>query len=345
MRKKHSNLWLWFTGIVFATIALTFVLVAAAWISLFEAGILMIDPRDRHAPVLLFLAGSLLLGCVIALFVGKLIIRPIQSIGDAFDELSRGNFAVRVSEEHKINEIREMSKKFNAMAHDLSHIETLRTDFVANVSHEFKTPLSAIEGYATLLQSSTLTPQKQEHYVGKILDNSRKLSYLSSNILMLSKLENQEMIGGKCEFRLDEQLRKTILLLEEKWTAKSIEFDLDLKKQMYFGNEALLEAVWRNIIDNAIKHSDAGGCIRVDIKAKAKQICVTIADEGEGMSEETIKHIFEKFYQADPSRREEGNGLGLALCKRIIELSGGEIDVKSALGKGSEFIVTLPLPE
>lgn len=337
----HSNLWLWFAGIVFATIAAVFLTVTLLWISLFEAGVVLTDPRDRHAPVLLFLAGSLLLGSVMAFFVGKLIIRPVQKIGDAFDRMSHGDFAVRVPEDQKISEIREMTKKFNAMAHDLSHIETLRTDFVANVSHEFKTPLSAIEGYATLLQSPAISDRKREMYIKKILDNSRRLSDMSSNVLLLSKLENQEIVG-KNEFRLDEQIRKAILTLEEKWSVKNIEFDLDLPKQIFCGNEALLETVWRNIIDNAIKHSNDGGCIKICIDSDSKKISVTVSDNGDGMSDETQKHIFEKFYQGDVSRKEEGNGLGLALCKRITELSGGEIAVKSALGKGSTFTVTLP---
>ncbi len=338
---NHSNLWLWFAGIVFATVAAVFLIVTLLWISLFESGVVMTDPRERHVPVLIFLAGSLLLGSVMAIFVGKLMIKPMREMSDAFEKLSHGEFDIKISEDRKIKEIKEMSKKFNAMVHDLAHIETLRTDFVANVSHEFKTPLSAIEGYAMLLQSSTITEQKHEHYIKKILDNSRRLSDMSSNILLLSKLENQEIVV-KNEFRLDEQIRKAILTLEEKWSAKNIEFDLDLPKVMYCGSEALLETVWRNIIDNAIKHSSAGGSVGIYINSNGKNISVTVSDNGDGMSEGTQKHIFEKFYQGDASRKEEGNGLGLALCKRIIDISGGDISVKSAVGVGTAFTVTLP---
>lgn len=342
-KKAHSKLWIYFTGIVFATIAVVFLVLTLFLIALFELQIISIDPRARHIPILILLAGSLLIGCAIAIFVGKLIIRPIQNMGDAFDELSKGNFEVRIPTNEKIEEIREMAMRFNSMTYDLSHIETLRNDFVVNVSHEFKTPIASIEGYATLLQNHSLTPEKHEHYIEKILDNSRRLTNLSSSILMLSKLENQETVMHKKEYRLDEQLRKSILMLESKWTEKEIEFDMDLPRQMYYGSEQLLEQVWSNIIDNAIKHSSRKGIIHVSIEQSETHLFVTISDQGDGMSEETQKHIFEKFYQGDSSRKADGNGLGLALVKRIIDLCKGSITVKSELNKGSAFTVELPI--
>lgn len=192
----------------------------------------------------MFCLGSILLGTIITLFVWKRIIRPIQHLSDAFDELSKGNFNVKISSDEKIAEIREMAERFNTMTYDLSHMETLRNDFVANVSHEFKTPIAAIEGYAMLLQNTKLSREKHDHYVEIILDNSRRLSNLTSQILTLSKLENQEMILDNREFRLDEQIRKSVLLLERKWAPKNIEFDMDLQKQMYYGSESLLSQVW-----------------------------------------------------------------------------------------------------
>jgi len=204
-------------------------------------------------------------------------------------------------------------------------------------------PIAAIEGYATLLQNPTLPREKHDHYVEVILDNSRRLSDLSSNILALSKLENQELIVDNREFRLDEQIRKVILLLEGKWTAKEIVFDLELPKQMYYGSEALLSQVWSNLLDNAIKHSPQGGVIQATLQASDTQITVTITDHGDGMSGEVQKHVFEKFYQGDRSRKAEGNGLGLALVKRIVELSRGTVTVESAPGQGAAFSVNLPL--
>lgn len=344
-KKKHSRLWLYFAGIIFTTVFAVFSFITFIWLALFQLNFIQTDPKVRHIPIALLLFGSILLGSIISLFVGKLIIRPIQNMRDAFNELSRGNFSVRIPTDQKITEIREMAQDFNAMAHDLSHIETLRNDFVANVSHEFKTPIAAIEGYATLLQNPGLTQEKHDHYVQIILDNSRRLTSLSANILTLSKLENQEMIVDKREFRLDEQLRTSILTLEGKWSCKNIEFDMDLPKQMYYGSETLLSQVWINILDNAIKHSPAGGTIHVNIHSAKSEISVSVSDHGDGMSPEMQKHIFEKFYQGDNSRQAEGNGLGLALVRRILDLCHGTVTVDSLPGKGTTFSVQLPLHE
>lgn len=341
--KNHSKLWLYFAGIIFATISAVAFLFTIFLLVLFELNIVPIDPRDKHIPIAALSLGSILLGTVIALFVGKLMIRPIQNMSNAFDELSKGNFSVKIPTDEKVVEIRKMAQHFNAMTYELSHMETLRSDFVANVSHEFKTPIAAIEGYATLLQNPNLTREKHDHYIEIILDNSRRLSNLSTNILTLSKLENQEMILDNREFRLDEQIRRTILLLEGKWSAKNIEFDMELPKQMYYGSEALLAQVWSNILDNAIKHSPEGSMIHVTIQAADKWLTVSIADHGDGITEEVQKHMFEKFYQGDNSRKAEGNGLGLALVKRIVDLCSGTVTVQSAPGQGAVFSVTLPL--
>lgn len=344
-KKPHSRLWLYFTGLVLATVLGVFLLISAIWFSLYAAGVLSASPAEHRVPIVMLSAGSLLLGVTIALFVGRLIIVPIQNISNAFGELSVGNFAVRVPENGRIAEIREISRRFNAMAFDLSHIETLRSDFVVNVSHEFKTPIAAIEGYATLLQSPALPPQRREHYVEKILDNSRRLSTLSSNILMLSRLENRETVPSLREYRLDEQLRRAVLSLEGKWMQKRLEFDIDLCPRSYCGCEPLLEQVWSNLLDNAIKHSPPGGTIRIRLRQEPAALTVCIADGGDGMSEEVQRHIFEKFYQGDSSRAEEGSGLGLALVKRICDLCGCTVAVKSAPGVGAAFTVTLPVKQ
>ena len=341
-KKSHSKLWLYFTGLVFATVLGVFLLVSAVWLLLYRLDVLTINPMGRRIPILALSVVSLLLGVTIALFVGKLIIVPIQNISNAFNELSRGNFSVKVPENERISEISEMSRRFNAMTFDLSHIETLRNDFVVNVSHEFKTPIAAINGYATLLQNPKLSAERHELYVNKILDNSRKLSELSSNILMLSKLENRQTVPQYSEYRLDEQIRRAVLSLESKWTEKNITFDVDLQSQMYCGCEQLLEQVWCNLLDNAIKHSPNGGTIHVRLTKSGNETEVCIADHGDGMSEEVQKHIFEKFYQGDSSRKAEGNGLGLALVKRILDLCNGSIRVKSSPGDGAEFSVILP---
>lgn len=341
-KRRPSKLLLYFSLIVFATIFAVFVFVMLSYCVLTRFELLRGELHGKPFPILFFALGSLLLGAVITFFVGRTIIRPIQNIGSAFNELSRGNFDVRVPEDECLAEIREIERRFNAMTFDLSHIETLRSDFVANVSHEFKTPLSAIEGYATLLQNPNLSAEKHDRYVGKILENSRRLSNLSGNILMLSKLENRESLPDGARYRLDEQLRRCILILESKWMELDIEFELELPKIMYFGSESLLEQVWLNLLDNAVKHSPRGGIICVCANEEGGRLYVSVSDGGDGMTEEVQKHIFEKFYQGDVSRTSEGNGLGLALVKRIIELCQGEIKVESTVGKGAKFTVILP---
>lgn len=343
IKKRHSTIWLRFAVVVFATVSAVILAITLVWLILYEVGAISASPLERKAPILLLLLGSLLIGGTVALYVGKTIINPIKKIGDAFHEVSEGNFSVRVCEDERIDEIREMAKQFNAMTYDLSHIETLRTDFVANVSHEFKTPISSIEGYATLLQNPDLSEDKRIRYTQKILENSRRLTNLTSNMLLLSKLENQEMVTDNKQFSLDEQIRKTILLLEDKWTKKNIEFNLDLPAVTYYGSERLLEQIWFNVIDNAIKHSSDGGMIEIRIIGGQTSVSVEIEDHGEGMSEEVTRHIFEKFYQGDSSRKEEGNGLGLALVKRIVNICNAKISVRSAVGCGSTFIIELPV--
>lgn len=341
--KKHSKLWIYFTVIVFTTVLVVFFAVSGIWMLLFKCGVISVNPLISRIPIVVFCMGSLLLGITIAVFVGKIIIVPVQNISNAFDELSKGNFSVRVPENSRIDEIREMSHHFNTMASDLSQIETLQNDFVVNVSHEFKTPISAIEGYATLLQDPNLSDSNKDRYIRKILDNSHKLSTLSGNILMLSKLENTHTLPGLMEYRLDEQIRRTILSLENKWAEKDIEFELDLPAKMYLGCEQLLEQVWTNILDNAIKHSHNGGKICVRLEEKEEHITVDITDFGDGMSGDVQKHIFEKFYQGDTSRSAEGNGLGLALVKRILDLCGDTVEVESTPDTETTFSVTLHL--
>lgn len=342
-KKRHSNIWLHFSFLIFSTILLVFSIIVISWYLLYHFNIIDVDIRERRMPFFLLLVGSILLGSSVAIYVGKVIIKPIQELGKGFKRLSEGDFTVRVPENHRIEEMRDISKQFNAMTYDLSHIEALRSDFVANVSHEFKTPLSSIEGYAVLLQNKNLSVEKKDVYINKILENTARLSTLTSNVLLLSKLENQELVLNNKDFRLDEQIRKTILSLEDKWTLKNIQFDLNLPTWSYYGSEQLLEHVWYNIISNAIKFSKQDGIIEIELKEVDKALVVIIKDHGEGMSEDVIKYIFEKFYQGDKSRLSEGNGLGLTLVKRILDICNGQIEVESKEGIGSIFLISLPL--
>lgn len=271
--------------------------------------------------------------------------KPINEIISATNKVAKGDFSIRLDEENVEHEIRDMNVSFNKMVKELSSIETLRNDFIVNVSHEFKTPIAAIEGYATLLQDSDLTENEKREYAKIILDSTKQLSSLSGNILKLSKLETQEIIPDKKYFCLDEQLRQALLLLESQWSKKNIDIDMDLKTTHYYGSEDLLMQVWLNIFGNAIKFTPQNGLIITRLTNTPEGICVTISDNGIGMSEEVQSRIFDKFYQEDKSRHFKGNGLGLALVKKILDLCKCEISVSSKVGEGTTFTIYLPIEE
>lgn len=253
-----------------------------------------------------------------------------------------GNFEIRLDDKCGFREIQEIYNNFNLMTRELQSTEILQTDFVSNVSHEFKTPINAIEGYATLLQDeeNPLTDE-QSQYVGKILFNTKRLSKLVGNILLLSKVDNQTIQTKQVTFRIDEQIRQSVVLLEAEWTKKEIDFDVDLEVAEYTGNENLMLHVWNNLLGNAIKFSPQNGFIGIKLIKKDGRIIYTITDNGPGIPEDMQKHIFDRFYQSDSSHKEEGNGLGLALVKQIIEQSGGEVGVENKAGGGCQFTVTL----
>lgn len=286
---------------------------------------------------------------LIALLVGifatnallRWFIKPIKELGYAMEKISDGDFAVRLKTKSSSNEIKEIFEGFNMMAQGLQSTEILQSDFVSNVSHEFKTPMSAIEGYSMLLQNGENLTEEQRVYVEKILLNTERISSLTGSILLLSRLENQSIVSNKTQFDLDEQIRKSLLALESQWESKEIEFDIEMDDTDFVGNEALLHHIWDNLLSNAIKFSDRGGEIRIRLENLSDKIVFTISDQGIGIDEEAQKHIFEKFYQGDTSRKNEGNGLGLALVKKIIDLEGGTIDVHNNNDKGCTFTVVL----
>lgn len=286
---------------------------------------------------------------IIALLVGifatnaltRWFIYPVKELGYAMEKISEGDFSVRLKTKSSSKEIKEIFSGFNMMAKELQSTEILQSDFVSNVSHEFKTPINAIEGYSMLLQDGENLTNEQKEYVDKIVFNTHRLSSLTGSILLLSKLENQSIVSKKTSFDLDEQIRKSLLALEGQWASKEIEFDIEMDDTDYVGNEALLHHIWGNLISNAIKFSDNGTEIKIRLENHADKIVFTISDQGIGIDEETQKHLFDKFYQGDSSRKNEGNGLGLALVKKIIDLEGGEITVKNNEDRGCTFTVVL----
>ena len=287
---------------------------------------------------------SILSGAAIAVGLSKIFVSPMMKLGDAMRKVAGGDFTVRLDCTSKIRDVREVYGSFNTMVKELGNTETLQTDFVSNVSHEFKTPINAIEGYASLLQDSQLTDEQKNAYIDKIIFNTRRLSDLVGNILLLSKVNNQTISLKASTFRLDEQVRQSILALESKWEKKEIEFDIDLDEIEYTGYENLLSHVWLNLIDNAVKFSPQNGQIRIRLKQLAGSVTFSIWDNGLPIPEADIGRIFNKFYQGDNSHAAEGNGLGLALVRKIVAAEQGTINVTSSEDAGTEFVVALPNP-
>ena len=285
---------------------------------------------------------SVVLGGGLSIIMSRFFLRPVTRMGRAMERVAAGDFTVRLDNPGALGEMRDSYAHFNTMTRALAATETLQSDFISNVSHEFKTPINAIEGYAMLMQDAGNDPALQREYADKILLSTRRLSELVNNILLLSKVDNQTMPLEKHPYRLDEQLRRAILLLERKWTQKQIEWDVDMDEATYTGNESLMLHVWVNLLDNAIKFDPVGGEIRLRLHCESTCIRITVSDNGPGIPKDQQSAIFERFYQADGSHKSEGNGLGLALARRIVRMCGGDISVSSEPGKGSCFTVELP---
>lgn len=285
---------------------------------------------------------SVIIGTCISAAVASKIVRPVREVKKAMHRVEKGDFSQRLEVTGFNGEIDELIESYNKMAQELGGIEMFRENFINSFSHEFKTPIVSIQGFAKQLKKENLSEEKKQEYIDIIISESKRLTNLSSNILMLSKLENQQIITDKTSFSLDEQIRNCILLLEKQWTAKDISFDIDMQEIQYTTNAEMLSQVWVNIIGNAIKFSPEGSSIRVKLFKEGDVITAEITDRGIGMDQQTISHIFERFYQGDRAHASEGNGLGLPLVKRIVELCNGNIRVESQYGKGTNFIVTLP---
>lgn len=274
----------------------------------------------------------------------KMLIDPIAKLRSAMREVADGDFKVEAKCESRIQDVQDIYDSFNSMVRELSTTETLQTDFISDVSHEFKTPINAIEGYASLLEGEP-SHEEQRAYVEKILFNTRRLSALTGNILLLSKLSNQSILPQKTQFRLDEQIRQAIVALEQKWSEKELGFEVELAETPFFGYESLLPHVWTNLIGNAVKFSPKGGEIRIKMMRTEGAVVFTIEDDGPGIVPGDEEHIFTKFYQSESSHGMEGNGLGLALVRQIVEMSDGSVDVQNLEAGGCRFTVRLPLEQ
>lgn len=345
--KLHRTLRFWFIGAIFLVLTVASCATALFFIILSQVEFLNNMLINFFVRTISMAIACIIIGTAISFMTSKRMTRKIKSISDSMAEISKGNFKIRVDETDKEDmpsEFGELERAFNKMASDLEGIEMFRNDFINNFSHEFKTPIVSIRGFARQLQNPNLSQAERDEYIKIIVSESERLSKMSSNILLLSKLENQQIVTDITEFYLDEQIRKSILLLEKSWSEKNIEFNLDdMQEIKYNFNEEMLSQVWINLISNAIKFSNVGGIITVSLTKTNDSIVCRVTDNGIGMNDEIRSRIFEKFYQGDKSHNSSGNGIGLNIVSRIVTLAGGEITVESAEGEGSSFIVNLPV--
>lgn len=321
----------WVTGLILLNVVLTMFLLDLREGSPFS-------PAVRR---IMLIAIVVVIGGFISNMLSKYFINPMQEVRRGMEKVADGDFTVRLDTKSSLKEIQEVYSGFNLMVKELSTTEVLQSDFVSNVSHEFKTPLASIEGYSMMLQDGDNLTDDQKQYVDRIMINTSRLSTLVGNVLLLSKIENQSIETNQTWYRLDEQIRESLVVLEPAWSKKEIELDVDMDSIKYLGNEILLRHVWDNLLGNAIKFSPQGGKITIRLNRVNEKIVYTIEDEGPGIPEEAKPHIFDKFYQVDSSHKQEGNGLGLPLAKRIVLITGGEIKVGDAPGGGCKFTVTL----
>lgn len=340
----NFNLTVVLTLIVFAVLLVSLALASSLTFILMETGVM----KGEHSPdtsyTLLFMViGSVVLGALSSFFGSKLLLRPIKRIIKSMDKLSSGNYEARMeSSDTRVKAFKALANKFNTLAEELENTEMLRSDFINNFSHEFKTPIVSIAGLAKILKKGNLTEEEREQYLSAIEEESMRLSYLATSVLNLTKIENQTILTDTSNYNISEQIRSCILLLEDKWEKKNLDFSLDFDEYTVEANEELMKQVFINLFDNAIKFSKNEGCIIASVKDMEDYLSISITNSGEPISEENKKKIFNKFYQADESHSSEGYGVGLAIVKKIVYLHGGQINLEC---KDELITFTVDLPK
>lgn len=341
--KEKIGMTLGFAIFIFLINLITTIITAALIFFLFSIRILN-ENNIQGAMILpiITLVSCLIIGSIVTFFSSRIVLKHVREFMEATNKLSKGDFSVRLDIKEP-PEFKLLSENFNTMAEELGGIEVLRTDFINNFSHEFKTPIISIKGFAEILKYDDISSDERKEYLDIIIEESKRLSTLATNVLNLSKIETQSILKESERFNLSEQIRQTILLLEGKLKSRDISLILDIEECYLEGNKEMLNQVWLNLFDNAIKFNSESGIISINVKKNNENVNVMIADTGRGIAKEEIAKVFDKFYQEDSSHATQGNGLGLAIVKKIIQLHNGTIECESIISQGTKFIVTLPL--
>jgi len=336
---------------IFAVITVSYGLVAVIMMLAYHGGAFSFDNIYETGQfwmrwlLTIFFLISVVIGLLIFNRFNQLFLQPVNELSEAFVEVEKGNYEVTVSTHVKICELYHLTNGFNQMMKELSSVELLKKDFISYFSHEFKTPIASIQGFSRQIKEQNLDSEKQQEYADIIYRESDRLIKMSENVLTLTKFEHQTTLTDIKTFSLDEQLRRTLLVLEKQWSEKDLNLVLDLKELEINSNEEMVKQIWINVLSNAINYSEPGAILKVQCRRDGDFAKVRIRDYGVGMPDKVRKRIFEKFYQGDTSHGSSGNGLGMSIVKRIIDLCDGKIIIKSQLQKGTVVIVYLPMNE
>ena len=347
-KTSHFGFLLLFSMVVFLSVVLNAGIAAVVIYLLIQSNLIRVVGTTAAGAARIigfFAVFSIPIGVIVALVAGKIPLKPVRNLIDSMDRLASGDFGTRVNVGivmRRYPPFVDVAMSFNKMAEQLENTEMLRGDFINNFSHEFKTPIVSIAGFAKLLRRGGLSPEQQQEYLAIIEEESLRLSYMATNVLNLTKIENQTILSDVSRFNLSEQIRSCILLLENKWEKKNLDFSLGLQEHFIRANEELLKQVWINLLDNAIKFSPEGELIEVAILETEQNYCVTVRNCGATIPPEQQEKIFNKFYQCDESHAAEGNGVGLAIVKRVVELHRGAVKVSS---RNNVTIFTVELPK
>ena len=345
--KQRFALTLLFSFVVFCILVITVLIVNVIVFVLAQFGFFANDQMDISVVELIMLlitGASLAIGTLISVLMGKFPLKPFNTMINGLNRLAKGDYKARIKFGKLIRRhpaMTELTNSFNTLAEELENTEMLRSDFINNFSHEFKTPIVSIAGFAKLLKRGKLDPQQQMEYLNVIEEESLRLADMATNVLNMTKVENQAILSNVTKFNLSEQLRACVLLLERKWTKKSIEFSMDFGEHLIEGDEELLKQIWLNLVDNAVKFSPEGGLVEIAIQDAEEVVRVSVINNGPEIKPDVQKRIFDKFYQAEESHSTEGSGIGLAVVKRIVELHAGTVSVHSE-NQLNLFMVELP---